>query len=86
MPLLCTLIQSVLLNDHIYVVKTHLLYQNSLKKTCYVATAFWKPKGVAEKFKKHRGPFQRCNVGFFSAEENVILIREILHRYELKVW
>ena len=47
---------------------------------------FLKPKGVAEKFKKHRGPLQRCNVGFFSAEENINRIGEILHKYEMKVW
>ena len=26
---------------------------------------FLKPKGVAEKFKKHRGPLRRCNDGLF---------------------
>lgn len=47
---------------------------------------YLKPKSPAEKFQKRCGPKQRCNIGFMCAEESVDKIRELLSKYQLKVW
>ena len=55
--------------------------ENLLCGICFLET-----KRGCRKIQETPWSLQRCNVGFFSAEENIIRIREILHRYELKVW
>lgn len=57
-----------------------LFEENLIYDICYV-----KPKGPAEKFNKKCGPLQKCNIGFFTADENIVQIKQVLDKYELKM-
>lgn len=45
-----------------------------------------KTKGSYRKFNRKCGPLQRCNIGFFTADENIVQVREVLDKCELKIW
>lgn len=58
-----------------------LFEENIIYDKCYV-----KPKGPAEKFNKKCGPLQKWTIGFLTADENIVQIREVLDKYEFKMW
>lgn len=62
---------------------SRLFEENLIHDTC---KCYVKPKGAAEKFSQKCGPLQKCNIGFFTADENIVQIRQVLDKYELKIW